>query len=351
MWCLGAVALAMGAAAPARGQVESTRRPETRRGSVEHVAGRRQAIWLDEGDHLEAGTCGLDGAETEGDTVLRLRDPSGQEVTWNDDGCLGSYGSRVTHDVPRGGAGTYHLVAACYAGGKCGGRIVHRVEHRGLPEPASGVRLSAHARALLGVDRFGAGLVSDLSLEVRTLAPFVFRLDAGPAGLAGGVDGGLFGGAAQLTFLLDWEWMAVGVGVGVGALGRRHPTVSDQQAALLGLRARLGDLTGFRVVGELRGAVVASEIRTHSLRIEARLPLDELDLVLRGAGGDEGIAMGELAAVIWVDRAPNRPRLGVSVSVGAGAVFYEPECRFGNPCGQTHWYGGPTVGAGLEWRP
>ncbi len=325
--------------------------PSAREGRIDHVPGRAHVVWLNDGDRLDAGTCGLEGASAKADTVLRLLDPSGREVVANDDGCFGSYGSRLAHHVPRGGAGAYTLVADCYRGGSCGGVIAYRVEARGVPAESSGVRLSFHARGLLAVDNAGGGGLADLTVEVRTLAPLVLRLEAGPVGLAGGVHGGLLGGAAQLTLLVDWDWMAIGAGLGVGVLGRRQPGVPDQEALLAGLRARLGDLTGFHVAGELRGAVVADAIRTHSLRVEARLPLDGVDLVLRGAGGDEGLALAELAAVVWLDRAPNRPRLGLSLSAGAGGVFYEPLCRFAEPCGRPRWYAGPTVGAGLEWRP
>lgn len=350
---LTAIVVLCAFAAPAQAQLEeATPAASARRGTLQHVPGRRHEIWLGDGDHLDVGTCGVDGSRVEGDTVLRLRDHTGREVAFDDDGCFEGLGSRIRYHVPRGGAGVYTVTALCYHGGKCGGQIAYEVEDRGVPDLGTGVWMSANARGLLGVDDAGGGLLGDLTLELRTVAPIVFRLEAGPIGIAGGENGALLGGAAQLTVLLDWDWAAVGVGLGIGVLGPRRMTLPQQQEAMLfGLRARLGPPEGFYISGELRGALVADEIRTHSLRVEARLPLGDVDLLVRGAGGDEGVMLGEAAAVFWVDRAPNRPRLGVSVSAGAGAVFYEPLCRFGNPCGQASWYAGPTVGAGLEWRP
>ena len=88
-----------------------------------------------------------------------------------------------------------------------------------------------------------------------------------------------------------------------------------------------------------------------NLNLSARLPLPGVDLILRGAGGNDGTALGELAAVIWVVSERAAPVFGISIHAGGAGVFHEPLCRFGAVCAQAHWYAGPSLGLGMEWRP
>jgi hypothetical protein len=80
-------------------------------------------IALTAGQTLTLGTCGVTGALFSGDTVLRLFNPSGVEVTSSDDAC-GGQGSNFTYTVPVGAGGNYELRAGCFSNTSCSGTAV-----------------------------------------------------------------------------------------------------------------------------------------------------------------------------------------------------------------------------------
>lgn len=79
---------------------------------------------LGAGQTLTLGTCGLNGASGSGDTYLRLYDPSGVQVAFNDD-AFGSCGvlSNFTYNVPV--SGTYLLRSGCFGAGACSGTVAY----------------------------------------------------------------------------------------------------------------------------------------------------------------------------------------------------------------------------------
>ncbi|WP_309888853.1 Ig-like domain-containing protein [Archangium sp.] len=81
-----------------------------------------QTIALMAGQVLTLGTCGVTGSSFTGDTYLRLNNPSGTTVVFNDDAC-GGMGSSFTYTVPAGAGGNYQLRAGCYSSGSCGGTV------------------------------------------------------------------------------------------------------------------------------------------------------------------------------------------------------------------------------------
>jgi hypothetical protein len=85
-------------------------------------------VYLQSGDLLEAGTCGMPGAAFSGDTYLRVRQGvsagGSSEVAANDDNCSG-LGSRLSYKAPTTGHYTIH--AGCYSGGSCSGTVAVKV--------------------------------------------------------------------------------------------------------------------------------------------------------------------------------------------------------------------------------
>ncbi|WNG57899.1 hypothetical protein F0U59_26455 [Archangium gephyra] len=79
-----------------------------------------QTIALTAGQTLTLGTCGVTGSSFSGDTYLRLYNPSGTQVAYNDDACGGT-GSNFTYTVPSGASGNYQLRAGCYSSNSCSG--------------------------------------------------------------------------------------------------------------------------------------------------------------------------------------------------------------------------------------
>lgn len=78
-------------------------------------------IWLDAGQTVTAGTCGLSGASASGDTYLRLFN-GGTQVATNDDAC-GGFSSQIVYTAPV--STKYELRAGCFGSGNCGGTVAY----------------------------------------------------------------------------------------------------------------------------------------------------------------------------------------------------------------------------------
>ncbi|MBJ6765265.1 VWA domain-containing protein [Myxococcaceae bacterium JPH2] len=81
------------------------------------------SIYLRQGETLNVGTCGVNGATGTGDTTMRLFNPSGTQVALNDDGC--GLLSKITYVVPA--TGTYQVRIGCFANNPCGGTLAYTV--------------------------------------------------------------------------------------------------------------------------------------------------------------------------------------------------------------------------------
>ncbi|MFP2908754.1 lectin-like protein [Pyxidicoccus sp. 3LFB2] len=92
------------------------------------------AIYLQAGQILEMGTCGLPTAVATNDTYLRLLGPDWQEVAANDDDCKG-LGSKLRYRVPACGTGNYVMRAGCSENTSCGGQMVFTVIPAPAPQP------------------------------------------------------------------------------------------------------------------------------------------------------------------------------------------------------------------------
>jgi hypothetical protein len=80
------------------------------------------AVDLDVNGGFTAGTCGVQGATVTGDSFLRVFNPQGVQVAFNDDACVpGSLGSNVAFAATA--RGTYTIRAGCYDDTSCGGMV------------------------------------------------------------------------------------------------------------------------------------------------------------------------------------------------------------------------------------
>ena len=83
------------------------------------------------GQKLTLGTCGLQGAVANGDTVLRLYPPTGSaEVAFSDDGCNeedsgNRFGSNISIIVAS--TGDYKVRAGCYENTSCSGTVTWNI--------------------------------------------------------------------------------------------------------------------------------------------------------------------------------------------------------------------------------
>ncbi|MCY1039820.1 serine protease [Corallococcus sp. bb12-1] len=78
-------------------------------------------VTLTAGQSLSFGSCGVTGASGTGDTVVRLFNAAGQQVTFNDDAC-GSL-SHAAYTVPAGAGGTYQIRIGCFGASACSGTL------------------------------------------------------------------------------------------------------------------------------------------------------------------------------------------------------------------------------------
>jgi len=83
-------------------------------------------VYLVENQTIDVGTCGVQGSRKNGNTFLRLFNPSNVQVAVNNnDGC-GTTGSRLEYTVPPGGPrGLYTVRQGCAANTSCGGTTAY----------------------------------------------------------------------------------------------------------------------------------------------------------------------------------------------------------------------------------
>ncbi|GMT98417.1 hypothetical protein KH5H1_25360 [Corallococcus caeni] len=78
-------------------------------------------VTLQAGQSLSFGSCGVAGASGTGDTMVRLFNAAGQQVTFNDDAC-GSL-SHAAYTAPTGAGGTYQIRVGCFGSSACSGTL------------------------------------------------------------------------------------------------------------------------------------------------------------------------------------------------------------------------------------
>ncbi|NOK22597.1 serine protease [Corallococcus carmarthensis] len=85
-------------------------------------------VTLQAGQSLTFGSCGVGSATGSGDTVVRLFNAAGQQVTFNDDasGC-GSL-SRAAYTAPASAGGTYQIRVGCFGNEACNGTVAWTIQ-------------------------------------------------------------------------------------------------------------------------------------------------------------------------------------------------------------------------------
>lgn len=90
-------------------------------------------VSLTAGQYLTFGTTGVVGASYDGDTLIRLKDPSGNQVASNDDISTGVTGSRLSYTALV--TGDYEMIVGCYGAESCSGVVAWTI---GAPPPPPG---------------------------------------------------------------------------------------------------------------------------------------------------------------------------------------------------------------------
>lgn len=307
------------------------------------------------GARLRAGTCRLPGASARwGDPTPQLsRD--GEVVSTEAEPC-GDGGFYMEHTFVE--EGRYELGGRCANGFPlCRGTLGFAVEaltpvHEHVrPTDWQPGQFIAEASVSGGVGVEGeTGLsLMDLRLTYWPHHRTVFRA-GGSLGLTGDhSDGGdaLLAGSMYATLGMGMlDYLEAGVGVGWGTFGERIPDNPTQRDMIfLVLRMVVGDpdvaIADVQLhVGETGGREVTPTVT----RLEGRLRIylnRELQAVVRGFAGTEGMALGE-AALLWLPGV-----VGLRASVGFAGLFDQPLCDPEMECA-TRWVFGPVAGLGLE---
>ena len=92
------------------------------------------AVVLSAGQTITLGTCPSVGGSGFQNTYLRLMDPAGNQVAYDNDGCSCSgcgiqeyYLSIITYSVPLGGDGTYTVREGCDQSSMCRGTVRYTI--------------------------------------------------------------------------------------------------------------------------------------------------------------------------------------------------------------------------------
>lgn len=83
------------------------------------------SVFLQAGETISMGTCGVPGSAGVGDTYLRVFDPAGQLVAINDDNCGGLL-SFLAFTAPVNG--TYLVRAGCFSINNCSGTVAYMIQ-------------------------------------------------------------------------------------------------------------------------------------------------------------------------------------------------------------------------------
>lgn len=221
--------------------------------------------------------------------------------------------------------------------------------------------VGATVRPLLPLGTIGIGGIAQLSAEYHFDAPVQIGLVVEP--LAGAVTNDRNVGNLGVTgyAAYDHDYFALGLGVGVTDLtevvyGNDGQLSGQKRAFLLAQLVRLGALDGLHLVVRNGFAVVNDEFDFNGTIARIQYPLSE-NLALFGSGGAaQGFAYGELGLRFRAFGTGAADTLFVELSAGGGkvdGVVDYPDC---DPTGGAGFckgiesYGGPLVGAGVEYR-
>ena len=218
--------------------------------------------------------------------------------------------------------------------------------------------LAVTVRPLLPLGTIGAGAIAHATASYHFERPIEVGLVVEP--LAGAVTNDRNVGNLGVTGFVayDHDYFALGVGLGVTMLSelvyRNDGLLSGQESALLIAQlARIGSLDGLNLTIRNSFAVIDDEFDYNGTVARAQLPLTDGIKLFAGGGAAQGFAFGELGVRFRAFGDGAADTLFVDLSAGGGAVdgaIDAADCGDGSPCRLTDSYGGPLVGAGIEYR-
>lgn len=211
--------------------------------------------------------------------------------------------------------------------------------------------LTQRARGVATLDRDGASLAGELSLEAIADDVVTIGVEIAPAWLAAGerISGGLAGGLLTTHLLFDGDALAIGLYGGVAAIPRPGTAI----AGVLGMRMRFGLFDYGHAELRVSGAY-ADELGLSfgQLRVEVLVPASPVVELLLGAADiapDLGWAGIEAGVRIWPTGRRGALDFGFEIAAGARLQTFLQRCEFGG-CPLEWGAGGPSLALALLSR-
>ncbi|HSI04961.1 MAG TPA: hypothetical protein VLC93_10805 [Myxococcota bacterium] len=218
--------------------------------------------------------------------------------------------------------------------------------------------LALTLRPLLPLGTIGAGAIAHATAAYHFERPIAVGLVVEP--LAGALTNDRNVGNVGVTGFVayDHDYFALGLGVGVTTLselvyGNDGFPSSQNAAILIAQLARIGALDGLNLTIRNSFAVIADEFDYNGTVARLQVPLSQTISLFGAGGAAQGFAFGELGVRFRAFGTGASDTLFVDLSAGGGSVdgiIDLDDCGDGRPCRSTDSYGGPLVGAGVEYR-
>ena len=209
--------------------------------------------------------------------------------------------------------------------------------------------IAFHARPFLVLGDLGTGLVLDARLGYRT-EHFHIEGALQPLAVATASDGATAPVIGFVTGAYDSRLFEVGLGLGGQTVNDTEFQLEPGTGVTVVQRARLGARDGLHLEVFTYLVLFHSEFDFSGVRVNGQIPLGRGGwLLMSGGGGSAGLGFGELGLRALLKGNGDKDSLFVTVTVGGAEAFVNETCEdfF---CETEIEYGGPTVGAGLEWR-
>ena len=211
--------------------------------------------------------------------------------------------------------------------------------------------IAFHARPFLVLGDLGTGLVLDARAGYRTEHFHVEGLLL-PLALATASDGVTVPVLGFVTGAYDSRLFEIGLGLGGQTVNDTDLDLEPGTGATVVQRARLGSRDGLHLEAFTYLVLFHSEFEFSGLRLTGQIPVGRGGwLIVSGGGGSVGLGFGEIGLRALLAGNGDRDSMFVTVTVGGAEAFVDETCDDDfSFCETKIEYGGPTIGAGLEWR-
>jgi hypothetical protein len=222
--------------------------------------------------------------------------------------------------------------------------------------------ISVAVRPMLALGQIGAGTLNSSRAVYRLDSPFAVHLTTTPFSLGFGDQSTVSALGADALFAYDGQLLSIGLGAGaidIDDYDSGAESVQSRATLSVSQFVRLGSRDGFNLT--LHNAFYLGEdaFRFGGLDGDLQIPLDTIFedtwAVVHIGGHTSQHILGETGLRVLLRGNGDRGSLFATFTAGAGYVgetIEAPNCEptYSGDCRAYPGYGGPLVGAELEWR-